>query len=76
MLATKMFPDMLVKMTASDFGGFQTAVSNLSTDDVNRTQLLSELKLAIGALPSAQQKSIVPSLHLENIFDCLNSCET
>lgn len=76
MLATKTLPDMLVKMTANNFEWFQMAVSKLSTDDLNRAQLLSEFKLAIGALSSAQQKLIVPSLQLENIFDCLNSSET
>lgn len=76
MLATKTLPDLLVKMTASNFEWFQMAVSKLSTDDLNRTQLLSEFKLAVGALPTAQQKLIVRSLQLENIFDCLNSSET
>lgn len=76
MLATKTLPDMLIKMTANNFEWFQLAVSKLSTDDINRAQLLSEFKLAIGALPSAQQKLIVRSLQLENIFDCLNSSET
>jgi hypothetical protein len=79
MLATKTLLDMHVKhakMTANNFEWFQTTVSKLSTDDLNRAQLLSEIKLAIGALPSAQQKLIVPNLQLENILDCLNSSET
>lgn len=62
-------------MTANNFEWFQMAVAKLSTDELNRAQLLAEFKLAIGALPSAQQKLIVPSLQLENIFDCLNSSE-
>jgi hypothetical protein len=63
-------------MTANNFEWFQAAVSKLLIDDLNRAHLLSEFKLAIGSLPSAQQKLIVPSLQLKNIFDCLNSSET
>jgi hypothetical protein len=64
-----------VKMTAKEFEWFQTVVSNLSTDDLNRTRRLSELKLAISTLNSAQQKLVTHSLRLDSIFDCLNSSE-
>jgi hypothetical protein len=56
--------------------GYQTAVSNLSNDDLNKVQILSEFKLRIGALPSAQRKAVVSGLHFEKIFDCLNCSET
>lgn len=61
---------------ASNFEWFKRTVSNLLTDESNRIQLLSELKLAIGALSSAEQKLVIQSLELENVFDCLNSSET
>lgn len=61
---------------AGNFEWFQNAVSNLSIDDSSRTRLLSEFKLAIGALSSAEQKLVIRRLELENIFDCLNSSET
>jgi hypothetical protein len=67
---------MVSKMKANRLEWFKTAVSNLSHDDLNKAQILSEFKLAIGALPSAHQKLIVLSLQLENIFDCLNCSET
>jgi len=64
------------KKMASNFEWFQRTVSNLLTDESNRTHLLSELKLAVGALSSAEQKLVIRSLELENVFDCLNSSET
>jgi hypothetical protein len=76
MLATQVDCDLFVRMTASDFEWFKTTVLNLSVDDLNRTRLLSELKLAFGALSSVQQKLVVHSLRLDHIFDCLNSSET
>jgi hypothetical protein len=61
---------------ASNFELLRSTVSNLSIDDSNRTRLLSDLKLAVGSLSSAEQKLAIRSLELENIFDCLNSSET
>jgi hypothetical protein len=63
-------------MTANNFEWFKSAVLNLSADDLNRTRLLSELKLAFGALNSAEQKLVIHGLQLDHIFDCLNSSET
>jgi hypothetical protein len=67
---------MVGKIMANNFEWFQKAVSNLSNDDLNKAPILSEFKLAICALPSAEQKLIVSKLKLENVFDCLNSSET
>jgi hypothetical protein len=63
-------------MTTNNFERFHTMVLNLSTDDLNRTRLLSELKLAFVTLSRAEQKLLMHSLQLDHIFDCLNSSET
>ncbi|PSN45172.1 hypothetical protein C0J52_03918 [Blattella germanica] len=63
-------------MTANNFEWFQNTILNLSNDDSNRIQLLSELKLAISALNIPQLRLITHSLQLDIIFDCLNSSET
>lgn len=61
-------------MTANNFEWFQSTIMELSNDN-NRTQLLSELKLTISALNIPQLRLITHSLQLDIIFDCLNSSQ-
>ncbi|XP_069676870.1 26S proteasome non-ATPase regulatory subunit 5 isoform X4 [Periplaneta americana] len=63
-------------MMTNDFQWFESNVSRLSDDAFDRMHLLSELKIAFGALSYSQQKSILCSLKLDQIFDCLNSSRT
>ncbi|KAJ9587033.1 hypothetical protein L9F63_019375, partial [Diploptera punctata] len=63
-------------MTANNFEWFQNAITTISNDDNNRTQVLSELKLAISSLNVPQLRLITRSLQLNVIFDCLNSSDT
>lgn len=68
-----MFDAVKSKML-SNFEWFQNTVASLS-DDSQRIQLLSDLKIAVNALKSNQLQLLSNSLPLGGIFDCLNTSE-
>ncbi|XP_066999030.2 26S proteasome non-ATPase regulatory subunit 5 [Anabrus simplex] len=60
---------------ATNFEWMQGKVLGLGSD-LNRTQVLSDLKIAISSQTAIQQKYIAQNLQLDAIFDCLNSSES